>query len=80
MSNKDAKKKSSGIIVREKILNLCRKEFMSSSYIADYIGMSLNTIRAHYLYPMARDGLLERKLPEGAKRGQAYKAAAKIDN
>lgn len=60
---------------REQILALCRRDFLSVVEIAGAIGKSQHTIRAHFVYKMAREGLLVTEKPLGTKYGQAYKTA-----
>lgn len=64
-------------VVEAKILKLTRYEFRTRKEIAEALNLSINTVRANYLYPMANRGILRRKLPKGTKAGQAYKASGR---
>lgn len=64
-----------GNVTREKVLRLCRGRYLSSAQLAELLGKSVNTIRAHYVYPLVREGLLEPKYPGGRKSNQAYRTA-----
>jgi ATP-dependent DNA helicase RecG len=63
--------------ISDKILELCKDDYLSVSKIAEKLEMSKHTIRAHYIYPMANEGLLKMKFPKGTRMGQAYKKAIK---
>lgn len=59
--------------VRAQILKLCAKEFKTPAELAMSLDMSVNTVRANYVYKMVREGLLV-KLYKGSRRnGQAYR-------
>jgi len=53
MSKKDKE------VLMEEILNFCSVE-RSAKDIAEYLGVNQNTLRAHYLYSMVKDGKLKR--------------------
>lgn len=61
--------------VRESILSLCRDDFRQVGELATLLGKSVHTVRAHYVYPMVRAGLLTPKLPQGSRTKQAYRTA-----
>lgn len=61
--------------IRAKILKLCSREYKTSREIAEALGMPFNTVRAHYMYKMTAEGLLEPRYPRKTPR-QAYKKAA----
>ncbi len=63
------------IEIRKKILKLCSRDFHTTTELAESLGKSVNTIRAHYVYQMVREGLLVTMLPTGSRNGQKYKAA-----
>jgi DNA-binding transcriptional regulator GbsR (MarR family) len=47
---------------------------MTPSELAEALGKSVNTVRAYYVYPMAREGLLVPTHEQG-KRKPVYRAA-----
>lgn len=53
MSKKDKE------VLMEEILKFCSVE-RSAKDIAEYLGVNQNTLRAHYLYSMVKDGKLKR--------------------
>jgi DNA-binding transcriptional regulator GbsR (MarR family) len=59
---------------RKQILRLCKKRPMTPSELAEALGKSVNTVRAYYVYPMAREGLLVPTHEQG-KRKPVYRAA-----
>ena len=59
-------------IVQRKILVLCKNQYRKASEISKLLGMTFNNVRAHYIYPMVKKGLLKRKFPLGARRNQEY--------
>lgn len=58
--------------MRVEILRLCRGKFLSVADLAIKLEKSVNTVRAHYVYPLVKDGLLEPKY-ETRRPGQAYR-------
>jgi predicted ArsR family transcriptional regulator len=50
--------KNSTIETRKKILKICSKNEHSLGEIAEILSMNKNTLRAHYLYPLVREGIL----------------------
>ena len=60
--------------IEQRILQLTKGRFLHLAEIADALKMSKNTLRSKYLYPMAKEGLLEKKFPERTNT-QAYRAA-----
>ncbi len=62
-------------ILREKILKICEKYFVSLGEICRVLDRNKNTIRAGYIYPMVAEGVLVREHPPGTKNRQRYKAA-----
>ena len=68
------KRKGHRVEVEAKILRLTQNRFMRLSEIVEALGMSANTVRAKYLYPMANEGRLKRQYPRRSST-QAYKAA-----
>jgi hypothetical protein len=62
-------------IVENKIRKACEKEFRSLGELSDILTMNKHTLRAHYLYPMARSGQLVREPQPPAKRMVKYKSA-----
>ena len=57
------------------ILKLCRRDYLSPREIALRLGKPVNTVRAHYIYPMVRDGLLVSKDPTQITHKRGYKSA-----
>jgi predicted ArsR family transcriptional regulator len=46
-------------LTREKILQFCSTS-RKAKEIGEFLGINQNTIRAHYLYPMVKNGMLKR--------------------
>lgn len=63
--------------IREQILKLTRGRFMQLGDIASALQMRPNTVRSKYLYPMANEGLLERRFPGIRTNSQAYRTATR---
>jgi|LauGreDrversion4_2_1035121.scaffolds.fasta_scaffold1141656_1 predicted ArsR family transcriptional regulator len=63
--------KTSKQSIDSKILSFCKNDFKSLSEIADHLNMNKNTVRAHYLYRLRKEGKLE--VPKSAVRsGMKY--------
>jgi hypothetical protein len=60
--------------IKKKIMKVCRDRFMTRGEISKALSININTLRAEYLYHMARSGELRLAKPLGTKFGQAYKA------
>jgi predicted ArsR family transcriptional regulator len=60
---------------RSEILKICSARFCSLGEICEILEANKNTIRSRYLYPMTKEGLLDREYQKGTKNGQRYKAA-----
>lgn len=60
-------------IVEQKICKECAEEFKSLGELADSLNMNKNTLRAHYLYPMVKNGALERSVATLAKNTAKYR-------
>ena len=57
-----------------RVLKACRgTSFRSASTLAEILSVNPNTLRAHYLYPMAAEGRLETQMPLGTRRRQGYR-------
>jgi hypothetical protein len=69
------KSKSAQELLREKILQICREKYVSLGEICLILDMNKNTIRAGYIYPMVKEGMLRREHPPGTKNRQRYKAS-----
>jgi predicted ArsR family transcriptional regulator len=50
--------KKSTIEKRKKIIKICSKKEHSLGEIAEILSMNKNTLRAHYLYPLVKEGIL----------------------
>ncbi len=57
--------------LQEKILKLCNKDYLTVAELAEALGRSVNTIRAHYVYPLVRQGKLMPLYPHRRMK-QAY--------
>ena len=58
----------------KKIVSFCKKEFRSLDEISEELGgISKNTVRAGYLYPLVREGVLIRN-KNSAKKSVKYKS------
>lgn len=73
--SKPMRSKSSQENIKEQILGLCTERFLSLGDIAEVLQISKHTIRAGYLYPMVKLGLLVQKHPAGTKSAQRYMTA-----
>ncbi|SAK41748.1 transcriptional regulator [Caballeronia hypogeia] len=60
--------------LRERILEICREKYVSLGEICLVLDMNKNTIRAGYIYPMVKEGMLMQEQPPGTKNSQRYKA------
>ena len=61
--------------IRQEILKLCRAKFLSKQELASRLGLSINTLRAYYLYPMIKLGDIELLIPEHPRsQKQAYRS------
>jgi len=61
--------------VRKEILQICRSRYLTRQEIADKLGMSVNTVRAYYLYPLIALGQIETLYPaKNTRKNQAYRA------
>ena len=63
-------------IVEKKIQKACAKEFRSLGELAELLTMNKHTLRAYYLYPMVKSGLLIREPLPPAKNTVKYRSAA----
>lgn len=61
--------------LRVEILKICKGQYRSLRDICQILAANNNTIRAGYLYPMVREGLLVQECPPGTKSTQRYKTA-----
>lgn len=58
----------------KKIISFCKKEFRSLAEISDELGgVSKNTVRAGYLYPLVKEGVLIRN-KNSVKKSVKYKS------
>lgn len=62
------------IAIEQRVLEVTRDQFLGLAPIAYAMRMPKHTLRSRYLYPMAREGLLEKKYPHRT-RFQQYRAA-----
>lgn len=63
-------------LLENKIARACDKEFRSLGELAEMLKMNKHTLRAHYIYPMVRNGVLVRSAAPPAKSTVKYKKAA----
>lgn len=56
------------------IIGLCKEGYVSPSAIAKVLDLSVHTVRAHYVYPLVKEGKLVAKYPPPRRCNQAYKA------
>ena len=74
-ANKDFKPGTQRDKTRQEILRLCRGKFLTKREIASDLGLSLNTVRAYYLYPMVDRGQIElRNSDHPRSYNQGYRA------
>lgn len=66
--------KSAQESLRERILQICKGQYVSLGEICLILDMNKNTIRAGYIYPMVKEGMLRQEHPPGTKNRQRYKA------
>lgn len=69
------KTKSPQESLREKILVICKKDYLSLGEISHLLEKNKHTIRAGYIYPMVKEGLLDQEHPAGTKSTQRYKSS-----
>jgi hypothetical protein len=62
-------------IVEKKIIKACANEFLSLGDLAAILAMNKHTLRAHYIYPLVKNGQIVREPPPPAKRTVKYKRA-----
>lgn len=62
-------------IVEKKIIKACAKEFLSLGELAEILSMNKHTLRAHYIYPLVKNGQLVREPAPPAKSTVKYKRA-----
>ncbi len=62
--------------VEVRILKACQKDFRSLGELAAALRMNKHTLRAHYVYPMVKRGVLVRSVPPPAKSTVRYKTAS----
>ena len=62
-------------IVEMKIIKACAEEFRSLGDLATLLAMNKITLRAHYIYPLVRNGQLLREPAPPAKNTVKYKRA-----
>lgn len=67
--------KSPQDLLREKILTICNDNFLSLGEISHLLEKNKHTIRAGYIYPMVKEGLLDQEYPAGTKSIQRYKSS-----
>lgn len=62
--------------VRKEILSFCKTGFKTMEQISRHLGLSINTVRAYYVYPMVEYGDLQLLLPDRRRsHHQAFKAS-----
>lgn len=54
------------------IARACEKSSRSLSELAELLKMNKHTLRAHYIYPMVKNGRLDRTAPPPAKSTVRY--------
>lgn len=63
--------------LRPVIARICAARWTTDGELADWLDMNEGNLRKRHLGPMVETGLLESRLPVGARKGdQAYRAAA----
>lgn len=62
-------------IVERKIIKACAKQFLSLGDLAELLAMNKHTLRAHYIYPLVKNGQLIRDPAPPAKSTVKYKRA-----
>ena len=63
-------------LIEKKIRKACAKEPRSLGQLAEILTMNKNTLRAYYLYPMVKSGLLTREPLPPAKKTVKYRSVA----
>lgn len=61
--------------VEKKIIKACTKQFLSLGELSALLVMNKHTLRAHYIYPLVKDGRLIRDPAPPAKSTVKYKSA-----
>ncbi len=70
-------RRSSPEIVRETIVSLCARHYLSMAQIAELLNRDQDAIRRRYVTPMVNEGLLERRFPKQPNHEQqTYVASA----
>lgn len=60
------------------VLQICQKQFMSSSILKHFLNREVDTIRRNYLSPLLKEGLLELAYPKTLQHpNQAYRTTEK---
>ena len=60
------------------VLQICQKQFMSSSILKHFLNREIDTIRRKYLSPLLKEGLLELAYPKTLQHpNQAYRTTEK---
>jgi len=62
---------------QEKIVALCKRKAISVEELSELLGLSPNTVRAWYVYPLVKAGRLMRIPNPSQARGKLYKAVGK---
>lgn len=60
---------------KAQILRLCTGKFLTTGQLSEKLGLSVNTVRAYYVYPLVKEGKLSKKLPQARVKGQSYTTA-----
>lgn len=59
--------------VEQMIVNACETDYRSLGELAEILQMNKHTLRAHFLYPMVKSGILLRSSEPPAKSAVKYK-------
>jgi predicted ArsR family transcriptional regulator len=74
------KAKSPKELLRNRILEICSDGYLSLREISNILGSNKHTMRAGYIYPMVKEGLLDQEYPAGTKSKQRYRSRARKSN
>lgn len=68
------KKKVAKGLIMQRVLEVCKDQFVSLKLLSDLLNRKFDTLRNHYINPLVKDGKLASRYPEKPRHpGQAYK-------